>query len=99
MLGRHAYSDPYSLMEFDSKLFPINDTPISRLEIVNLYMQYMELELNKGVPLKNMSRHIINLFHAQPNSKIWRQALTVKHRNGGLNLTRIARALNAIATI
>lgn len=99
MLGRHAYSDPYSLMEFDSKLFKTNSLPPSRSEIVKLYIQHMELELAKGVPLRNMSRHIINLFHAQPKSKTWRQALTVKPRNTTLNITTIARALKSVTTI
>ena len=99
MLGRHAYSDPYSLMEFDCQLFETISEPLSRTDIIRLYIQYMEQQLAKGASFKNMSRHLINLFHAQPYSKSWRQALTLKSPDDELGLTTIVRALESVSVI
>ena len=96
MLGRHAYTDPYSLMEFDSQLFTRSSKRMSRSRIAELYIEYMQKQLTQNIPLRSMSRHIINLFHGQPNSKTWRKALTMQSRGREQNMNDIVVALKSI---
>jgi tRNA-dihydrouridine synthase A len=97
MIGRHAYTEPYSLMEFNSELFTNSPKRLSRLEIATQYIHYMEQQLSEGVALSSMSRHAINLFHGEPNSKAWRQALTMPPRGKKLKINDIVGALESVA--
>jgi tRNA-dihydrouridine synthase A len=96
MLGRHAYADPYSLMEFDSQLFAKSSKQLSRSRIAELYIEYMQKQLAQNIPLRSMSRHIINLFHGQPKSKFWRKALTIQSRGKEPNINDIIVALKSV---
>ena len=97
MLGRHAYTDPYSLMEFDSQLFTNSSRQQSRSGIALRYIEYMQDQLVQNIPLKSMSQHIINLFHGQPNSKTWRQTLTMSSRGKEHNINDIIKALKSVS--
>ena len=96
MLGRYAYTDPYSLMGFDSELFSSGSKQRSRAEVASLYIEYMQKQLAESTPLRNMSRHIINLFYGQPHSKTWRRALTMSSRGKEQNIHDIIKALEAV---
>ncbi len=96
MLGRHAYADPYSLMEFDSQLFTNGSKTLSRPGIASLYIEYMQNQLTHNISLKTMSQHMINLFHGQPNSKAWRQTLTMSSRGKEQNIDDIITALKTV---
>jgi len=74
MIGRQAYHEPYLLAEIDHVL---HESPLlSRHEIALQYMEYVEQQLAQDVPLSAMTRHILNLFHAQPGARLWRRYLT-----------------------
>jgi tRNA-dihydrouridine synthase A len=75
MLGRAAYADPYLLAEIDRTLFGSDETPPSRLEVLDLFMPYVETELAKGMRLNQMTRHILGLFHGQPRARAFRRHL------------------------
>lgn len=76
MLGRAIYHDPFLLSEVDHRFYqkPLN-TP-SRYAIIESFMPYVEKMLVQGVPLKAMTRHILNLFHGEPGAKAWRRYLS-----------------------
>jgi len=38
----------------------------------------MKNQSDQGVPIRSMTRHILGLYHAQPNAKKFRQALSGK---------------------
>lgn len=72
MIGRWAYGQPYALAEIDQRFF--NDThPIaSRLEIVEQMIPYLEQYEGN---LQNITRHMLGLYHGQPNAKAYKHAL------------------------
>ena len=75
MLGRAAYADPYLLAEVDRALFGSNETPPSRLDVLDAFRPYVEAELAKGARLNQMTRHILGLFHGQPRVRAFRRHL------------------------
>lgn len=75
MIGREAYQNPWSLAEMERALF--NDTrDISRYDIIEQFIPYLEEQMALGVPLKSMTRHILGLFHDQRGGKKWRQIIS-----------------------
>ncbi len=72
MIGRWAYGNPYALSDIDSIYFHDTHTVLSRFEILENMLPY--LEQNKS-HLSVICPHLLGLFHGQPNAKIYKQAI------------------------
>lgn len=95
MLGRAVYHNPYLLASVDQRLMGDNTRPIpSRHEILEAFLPYVEMELAKGTPLKQITRHILGLFQGEPGARQWRRLLSEQaHKPGqGIELLREAAA-------
>ena len=75
MIGREAYHNPYSLAEVD-QLFYAQKPPLSRVEVVENFIDYIDEQIDQGVHLKHMSRHILGLFQGQVGAKKWRRFIS-----------------------
>jgi tRNA-dihydrouridine synthase A len=76
MIGRAAYHNPYILANIDQELHHSQEPVKTRQEIIEAFLPYIEAELAKGTHFKSISRHILGLFHGEPNAKIWRRMLS-----------------------
>lgn len=77
MIGREAYSNPWLLSKVDSRFFgDESNNNLTRHDVVDRIMPYLEQELSKGVPLARMTRHILGLFQGQPGARRWRRYLS-----------------------
>ncbi|GHA77307.1 tRNA-dihydrouridine(20/20a) synthase [Formosimonas limnophila] len=76
MVGREAYYDPYGLSQIDARVFGDERTPLTRHEVLEQLMLYAQAEIDKGVPLRAMTRHWINLFHGVAGARTWRRNLS-----------------------
>jgi tRNA-dihydrouridine synthase A len=74
MLGRVAYHDPYILALADSRLFGEPLKP--RAAIVEAMIAYTRAEVAAGTPVRAIARHMLGLYHGQPNARIWRRMLS-----------------------
>jgi tRNA-dihydrouridine synthase A len=97
MLGRAAYADPYLLAEVDRALFGSNDTPPSRLDVLDGFVPYVEAELSRGVRLNQMTRHILGLFHGQPRARAFRRHLAENAHLDGAGIEVLLAARRIIA--
>jgi tRNA-dihydrouridine synthase A len=97
MLGRAAYADPSLLAEVDGALFRSNETPPSRLDVLDRFVPYVEAELKRGARLNQMTRHILGLFHGRPRARAFRRHLAEHaHLEGaGIEVLLAARAIVA----
>ena len=95
MLGRALCNNPYLLSGVDKTLFGVDNTKISRPEILQRYLCYMEAETAQGESLYTMARHLLGLFHGQPGARAYRRHLTERalRRNAGLEVVREAAEL------
>jgi len=95
MIGREAYHNPYILASVDKELFEKDVAPISRIEIVEAMLPYTENYLKSGGKLQHITRHMLGLFHAQPNGKLWRRYLSeaVTKSNSGVDVLPNALSL------
>jgi tRNA-dihydrouridine synthase A len=77
MLGREPYRNPYVLHNVDSVIFgePQHELP-ERIEFLHRMYPYIERQLALGLPLTRVVRHLIGLFHGEPNGRRWRRHLS-----------------------
>ncbi len=54
MLGRAAYQNPYLLANVDTRFYDSTQPVISRLEIIERLLPYVERELSNGAALKHI---------------------------------------------
>lgn len=93
MLGRAAYHNPYLFAEADQRLFG-DDAPIlSRHEILQAFLPYVEQELANGTRLQAMARHILGLFHGAPGGRQFRRHLSENATKPGAGIEVLLAAL------
>ena len=66
MLGRAAYHDPWLLA----------DVGKSRADVVRAMVDYARRHL----PLRQVVRHMLGLYHGQPHARVWRRMLSDSER-------------------
>lgn len=74
MVGRKAYHEPYFLTEMEQGVLNNPHAP-TREEIAERMIAYIQSEQAKDVWAKHITRHMLGLYHAQRQSKKWKQAL------------------------
>lgn len=83
MIGRAAYQNPWLLADADARLFGDEPHGLSRHDIVDRLIPYIERELATGTRLAQITRHILGLFQGQPGARGWRRHLAENaHRAG-----------------
>jgi tRNA-dihydrouridine synthase A len=83
MVGRAAYYDPFVFADLDQVLFGKAAKTIDRKALVETFCDYISLETKAGVPLKSISRHMLNIFNGEPGAKQWRRFLSLyAHKPG-----------------
>ncbi len=98
MLGRAAYRNPYVLAGADRRFFGVSDPVPGREDIVRALLPYVETQTAAGVPLKNITRHILGLFNGIPGARAWRRYLSEETCKPGAGPKVIEEALENIAT-
>lgn len=95
MLGREPYHNPFLLQQVDAELFAEPAKAATRLEMLQRYYPYIESQLGLGLPLMRMARHLIGLFHGEPNARQWRRYLSenAHRKNAGMEVLFAAEKL------
>lgn len=75
MIGREFYHNPYLLSECNQLW---SEPVVSRKQVVEKLLPYLEQQVAKGEPLAAFSRHYLGLFHGLAGGRKWRQALSGK---------------------
>jgi tRNA-dihydrouridine synthase A len=93
MIGRAVYDNPYLLALADSEIYGDDILPPSRHQIVANMLPYIEEWLDRGWRLNSITRHMLQLFHGQPGSRIWRRVITEQSVLPGAGVEVIQQAL------
>lgn len=94
MLGREAYHNPYIMAAVDQQLFG-DDSPVaSRDAIFDAFLPYCERQLERGVKLNHMTRHLMGLYLGQAGGRLFRRYLSehATRPGAGVDVLRAARA-------
>jgi tRNA-dihydrouridine synthase A len=85
MVGRAAYDNPYMFSEVDGRFFADTHVPVSRREVVEGLLPYVERWERSGLSPHRILRHTLGLFLGRPGSRKWKQLLSppaVMRRSG-----------------
>ncbi len=96
MLGREPYHNPYLLHDVDRVVYGDADAiSRSRLEMLHRVYPYIEQQLEQGLPLTRMVRHLVGLFNGEPNARRWRRYLSENayRKTAGIETLHQAEAL------
>ncbi|MCP4075897.1 MAG: tRNA dihydrouridine(20/20a) synthase DusA [Gammaproteobacteria bacterium] len=96
MLGREPYANPYMLANVDAELFGDSTEAIDRLQVLQQFYPYIEQQTGKGMKLSHVIRHIIGLFHGQPNGRLWRRYLSENSFKKGAGIEVIQQAAKLV---
>jgi tRNA-dihydrouridine synthase A len=93
MLGRAAYPTPWLLAELQKDWFDTCGVS-SREAAVEIMSQYLSDQVELGVPVKNISRHLLGLFQGLPGARRWRRYISEHAHldNSNVQLLRDAQA-------
>jgi tRNA-dihydrouridine synthase A len=97
MIGRAAYDNPYILALADREIYGDDTPPLSRQEIATNMLPYIDEWMSKGWKLNSITRHMLQLFHGQPGSRIWRRLITEQSVLPGAGVGVITGALAQMA--
>ncbi len=97
MIGRAAYDHPYLFATSDREFFG-DETPIrSRVEVAEAMIDYIDKWTAKGLRLNKISRHMLQLFHGQAGSRIWKRIITEKSCIAGAGSEVICEAIKQVS--
>ena len=97
MLGRAAYHTPWLLAELQTKIFGTGGVN-SREELVDIMTGYISGQTAIGVPVKNISRHVLGLFQGLPGAKRWRRYISEHAHLDAANDRLLMQALEHMRT-
>ncbi|UPW19414.1 tRNA dihydrouridine(20/20a) synthase DusA [Agarivorans sp. TSD2052] len=95
MMGREAYHNPYLLAAVDQQIFASKEASLTRHQVAELMLPYIEQHLAAGGRLQHISRHILGLFQGCVGARAWRRHLSENaHKSGaGIDVMHAALAL------
>lgn len=96
MVGREAYHNPYCLAGVDNLFYADERPPLSRLQTVEALLPYIETQLQQGVRLHSITRHILGLFHGVTGARGWRRHLSEYACKDGAGIQVVHDALKMI---
>lgn len=97
MIGREAYQNPYVLAGVDSEIFGDGREILSRHQVVEHMLPYIEKHLQNGGKLNHISRHMLTLFMGMTGAKQWRRYISENATKKGAGLEVIEQALSLVS--
>ncbi|NMT64652.1 tRNA dihydrouridine(20/20a) synthase DusA [Marinobacter orientalis] len=93
MLGREAYHNPWLLAGVDAEFFGQPGPAQSRHDVLRAVLPFIQDELDRGVYLSHISRHLMGLFHGQPGGRQFRRYLSENAHRPGSGIEVIEQAM------
>ena len=97
MVGRKAYQDPVWLSRLDADLY--GTTPKTAEQAFASYLPYVNRRLDEGVPLRDLTRHILTLFNGRPGARGYRRYLSAHQGDSQANLENLLAAVEFVRAL
>ncbi len=96
MIGRAAYDHPFIFAQADQLIFGETQPPLSRQQVVQKMLPYIDYWTGRGLKLHSITRHMLHLFHGQPGSRLWKRTITDRSCKPGAGAEVVADALDLV---
>lgn len=97
MVGREAYQNPYLLAEVDALLYNDPHPVLSRTEVIEQFMLYVDEQLQQGTRLHHMTRHILGMFQGVRGAKQFRRHISENAYKPEANIEVLKTAFSFVA--
>ncbi|MGL4728528.1 MAG: tRNA dihydrouridine(20/20a) synthase DusA [Bosea sp. (in: a-proteobacteria)] len=97
MVGREAYQNPEILLNVDPELFGEAATHADAFAALEAYEPYMARQLEAGVRLHAMTRHLVGLFPGRPGARAFRRHLATEGVKPGAHVDVLRSAVAMVA--
>ncbi len=93
MVGREVYDNPFLLSDIDQLVYAEDKSSLTRFNVLDEYLLYVQTKLDEGIPLKIMAQHIFGLFNGLPGARAWRRYLSenIYTKNAGVEVIEEAK--------
>lgn len=95
MIGREAYHNPYFLAQIEQDFF--GALVLNREEVIYSLMPYVAQQLQQGVRLNQISRHILGLFSGIRGASRWRRFLSEHSHLSTAGIHTLQQAINILS--
>ncbi|MEA5466466.1 tRNA dihydrouridine(20/20a) synthase DusA [Leptothoe sp. PORK10 BA2] len=92
MIGRAAYDNPYIFALADRDIYAVQSA-LTRHQVVLSMLPYIARWTDQGLKLHAITRHMLQLFHGQPGSRVWKSHLTAHACRPGAGIDVVKAAL------
>ncbi len=96
MVGREAYQDPYLMAAVDARLYGDHRPVLSRAEVVERMIPYLERHIAQGGRANHVTRHMLGLFNGMPGARQWRRYLAQHAHLPGMGAEVLSDALASL---
>lgn len=96
MLGREIYHNPYLLAGVDQTIYGLDTPIVTREQVIEAFMAYAEEQLQQGVRLNYMTRHILGLYQGLPGARRFRRVISEQAHKPNAGIEVIKNALIAL---
>jgi tRNA-dihydrouridine synthase A len=97
MMGREAYHNPFILQQVDH-LFYHDDHPLpTRREICEQFIGYSRQQMDKGLRLHFLSKHLLGLYHEVPGARKFRRFISENAHRENAGIEVLEQALQLVA--
>ncbi len=97
MIGREAYHNPWILADADRLIFGDSHPIPSRHQVLDRLLPFIEREMQQGIALNQITRHILGLFHGCPGARRWRRLISEEAHKPGAGPELIQRAAGYVS--
>jgi tRNA-dihydrouridine synthase A len=99
MMGRAAYQDPWRLLTVDPLLFGEPARVATPKAAAEALVPYIARELERGVRLNSIVRHMLGLFRGVPGARAFRRYLAMEAVKPGAGIATLQDALALVLDI
>jgi tRNA-dihydrouridine synthase A len=99
MIGRAAYQTPWILADVDHRFYGEPDRGLTRFDVVEAMLPYIERRLEEGLWLGHITRHMLGLFQGLPGAKQWRRHLSENAHKPGAGPETVREAADRVREV
>lgn len=96
MVGREAYHNPWVLAQVDAQLYGTSTAVDDRKAIVEAFLPYVQQQLEQGIPLGHMTRHILGIFQGMAGARAWRRHISENAHKAGAGVALLREAMQMV---
>ncbi len=97
MIGRAAYDNPYLFATVDRDIYGEIIDPLTRHEVIEKMLPYIDDWSSKGLKLHSISRHLLTIFGGVPGTKAWKRHISENAHLPGAGAKVIQEALTKVS--